>query len=378
MINTDNPKQFNPKQELKCFAFDRKTLINNSKPLLRKYIAYLRQKQSNPNKISIGYLGINVETASIMPFTTNFYQKYHLEAPSIRNKLFGVRSSYTLIGKFTNEQILNFVLKYYLHWYYKELKKQRQLSPLGAIKLLNSNQAKSLFSDNDFTDLIVSHLETINGEMISAYDELLLNLDMKVLTVLPQIRIIKISTINALFSIFYHEYLQYSENKPTIYIITLVKKLFDIMNDKTKVKVIYDEAADFNCILPLAKRFNIHSLIVPFNLDLWCSSCKDLSEYLQTNHLTIRLKNKQDLNNAISDYITINMWGNKDNRNKKLNYFLPKLKLLIASPNLKLVLNKKAQFLIKNRITNLKANHINKPYTQCVIETLNFLLEHAN
>lgn len=367
MINTDSPNQLNPKQELKCFTFDSKTLINNSKLGLRKYITYLRQEQTNPNKITIGYLGINIETASIIPLAETDYKK-----------LYGIKSSYILIGKFSNEQLLNFVLKNYLHWYYKELKKQRQLSPLGAINLLNDNQAKSLFSNNDFTNLIVSHLETINGDILLAHKKLLPNLDVKVLAILPQIRIIKISTINALFSIFYHKYFQYSENKPTIYTITLVKKLFDIMNDKSKVKVIYDEAANFNCILPLAQKFNLHNLIVPFNLNLWCSSCKDLSEYLQTNDLIIRLKNKQDLNNAISDYITINMWGEDTNQGKKLNYFLPKLKLLIASPNLKLVLNKKAQFLIKNSITNLKANYINKPYTQRVIETLSFLLEHAN
>lgn len=367
MINTDSPSQLNSKQELKCFTFDSKTLINNSKPGLRKYITYLRQGQTNPSKITIGYLGINIGTASIIPLAETDYKK-----------LYGIKSSYVLIGKLSNEQLLNFVLNNYLHWYYKELKKQRQLSPLGAINLLNDNQAKSLFSNNDFTNLIVSHLETINGDILLTHKKLLSNLDVKVLAILPQIRIIKISTINALFSIFYHKYFQYSENKPTIYTITLVKKLFDIMNDKSKVKVIYDEAANFNCILPLAQKFNVHNLIVPFNLNLWCSSCKDLSEYLQTNDLIIRLKNKQDLNNAISDYITINMWGEDTNQGKKLNYFLPKLKLLIASPNLKLVLNKKAQFLIKNSITNLKANYINKPYTQRVIETLSFLLEHAN
>lgn len=75
MINTDSPNQLHLKQELKCFAFDRKTLINNSKLGLRKYITYLRQKQSNPNQITIGYLGINIETASIIPLAETDYKK---------------------------------------------------------------------------------------------------------------------------------------------------------------------------------------------------------------------------------------------------------------------------------------------------------------
>lgn len=373
MINTKTKKTVT---KLECYDIDPKVLINNSKRDIHDYLVELKRKnkRNKKNQLKIDSLSITPSMMTITPLETDYdgrvYTTTTKHAVALGKDVLGMKEPFAITDSNDIDTLTNKVINNYVHWYQKQLKKQKEFTPKKAMKLLHNMQFKALFTRTSYTYFIANQLDTVKGESIDNSYLDGYEFSKAMLVALSNIHQINNSTLNCLIYNTLTLFLNHKEDAVTK---TLAQMLFAITNKQYHINIIYDCASDYDDAINLAK----HAHLKRFTGTLAIQTTAYVSDYLVNElkdhpdiNFTFQLQNKLDLENEMSTFLGRDVFAS----NKSI---LHDLKMLFSLPNVKFKLTNKGKQLIEKTLTILKYNFKHVSELQTVAKALQFLLEIA-
>lgn len=373
MINTKTKRVAT---KLECYDIDPKVLINNSKRDIHDYLVKLKHKnkRNKKNQLKIDFLAIKPSMMTIMPLETDYdgrvYTTTTKQAVALGKDVLGMKEPFAITDSNDIDTLTNKVINNYVHWYQKQLKKQKELTPKKAMKLLHNMQFKALFTRTSYTYFIANHLDTVKGETIDADYFDWHEFPKAMLVALSNIHQINNSMLNCLIYNTLTLFLNHKEDAVTK---TLAQMLFAIANKQYQINVIYDCASDYNNAINLAT----HAHLTHFTGTLAIQSSNYNSDYLFNEleshpdiNFTFQLQNKLDLENEISATLKQDIFVSDEN-------ILYDLKVLFNLLNVTFKLTNKGKQLVERALNILDHNFRHVPELQTATKALQFLLEIA-
>lgn len=373
MINTKTNKTTT---KLECYDIDPKVLINNSKRDIHDYLVKLKHKnkRNKNNQLKIDSLSITPSMMTIMPLETDYdgrvYTTTTKQSVALGTDVLGMKEPFAIADSNDIDSLTNKVINNYVHWYRKRLKKQKELTPKKAMKLLHNMQFKALFTRTSYTYFIANQLDTVKGETIDTDYFDWHEFPKAMLVALSNIHQINNSTLNCLIYNTLTLFLNHKEDAVTK---TLAQMLFAIANKQYQINVIYDCASDYNNAINLAT----HAHLKCFTGTLTIQSSTYNSDYLVSElkdhpdiDFTFQLQNKLDLENEISTFLNRDIFASDKS-------VLHDLKKLFSLPNVKFKLTNKGRQSVAKMLTILDRNFKHVYELQTAAKALRYLLTIA-
>lgn len=372
MINTKTKRAT---VKLKCYDIDPKVLINNSKRDIHDYLVRLKRtkKRNKKNQLKIGFLAIKPSMMTITPLETDYDGRVYTttkQAVALGKDVLGMKEPFAITDSNDVDTLTDKVINNYVHWYRKRLKKQKELTPKKAMKLLHNIQFKALFTRTSYTYFIANQLNTVKGEALDTDYFDWHEFPKAMLVALSNIHQINNSTLNCLIYSTLTLFLNHKEDAVTK---TLAQMLFAITNKQYQINIIYDCASDYDNAINLAK----HAHLKHFTGTLAIQTSAYVSDYLVNElkdhpdiNFTFQLQNKLDLENEISAFLNRDIFASDKS-------VLHDLKKLFSLPNVKLKLTNKGRQSVAKMLTILDRNFKHVYELQTATKALRYLLTIA-